>query len=104
MINYYLLFSLLARIVTLILLAVYVIPRQYHEIRRLPDQFSKLRWYVFYLIIAFLLASSPVIIYQYFTLAITQKGLHNVATVASGLSSLAVGIVLVLIYNYKYEE
>lgn len=104
MINNYLLFSIIARLITLVLLGYFIIPRQIHEVMRVKDQFTRLRKYVLAWILFFVAASIPVLIYQYTTIHdMGRSDFQNIATLASGAGNLAVGIVLYLIYNYKYE-
>jgi hypothetical protein len=103
--NWYLVFSLIARVISLILLGWYVIPRQIHEVRRVVDGFSRLRWYVLVWIFLFVISGLPIILYQYLSLTgRISVDLFHIANVASGFASLCVAVVLVLIYNYKYEE
>jgi hypothetical protein len=105
MINIYLALGLFCRVATVVILCGSIIPRQIHEVRRVKDGFTNLRYFVLAWLIFFLLASIPVIAYQYITLnAEGHTFLQNFATLSSGVANLAVGIVLILIYNYKYED
>lgn len=104
MIDYFVLTSIILRTVSIGMLLAYVVPRQVREVRRPRDQFTSLRWLVFHLIVFFVLASSPVLIYQGSTLSTHHTAFQQIASIANGLASLAVGVVLMLIYNYRYEE
>lgn len=105
-INYYSVFGLIARSITLILIGFYVLPKQAREIRRPKNDFTALRWLIFWAIVFYMFTSLPSILYQITRLDESHQTLtlQNLATIAGNCANLAVGIILTLIYNYRGKE
>lgn len=102
-INYYSVFGLVARSATLLILGFYVLPKQVTEVFRPHNEFTGLRWLIFWVIVFYMITSVPSVAYQITRLNDPgQKlNLQNLATVAGNCANLAVGVILALIYNYR---
>lgn len=102
-VNLYSLFGLIARLLTAIIICTYVLPKQFKEVRRPKNEFTGLRWLIFAAIVFYVLTTIPAMAYQFTRLAEGYQTLtlQNFATIVGNLANLLVGLVLVLIYNYK---
>lgn len=84
---------------------IYVLAKQAYEIWVPVDWLTRLRWYLFGLIVVSFLATIPVIAYQCFRLIGAENELlRDIANWTGNTARLATGILLVMIWRYRREE
>lgn len=103
--NYYLLFSIIITFLALTPLVLYVIPKQFTEVRRPKNEFTKLRKLVFLSEVFLALAMIPGLPRSFQLLSVPPvNNWAKVATISNKLPYLATMVILILIYNYRDKE
>lgn len=103
--NYPSLFALIVSIVSVIVLAGFLFPKQVTETLRPQDQLTGLRRIILAILVVSVLSTIPTIIYQYFRMVGHEYDvMRNVVTVTSQISRIANLTLLVMVFNYHIKD
>lgn len=104
-INIYAVISLILKILGLLILIAYPIPKQFSEVLRPRSWLTPLRWKILLILIFSVVTEIPAVvtiilrIYGHFNI-----DLQNIASILGSLSGLAMSVLYVLLYSYKQKE
>lgn len=101
-INFWSLASFLIRFVGIVVIALYLFPKQIKEVMRPTDGLTGLRWQILGVLGLSVLSALPSVTYQIVrTFGGEAELLRNIASVTSTMSWMLIIVLLVLIFNYK---
>jgi hypothetical protein len=99
------LISLLLGVFATGVVAFYIIPKQIAEVARPRNQFTRLRWILLFLFIFSVITAVPALVYLVSLLNHSPSDLFaSVARVTGNISRVTNTILLLMVYNYRYED
>lgn len=100
--NWYLLVGVIITLIAIVPLIVYIIPKQFHEVRRPKNEFTRLRKLVLSGEIFMMLAMIPGVPRSIQVLDIPPaNNFAKLVAITNRLPYVAMMVILVLIYNYR---
>lgn len=101
MINWYVLFGLIVKLITMIALLIYVVPIQHRELKRpvVDKRIFFARWTLFFMVAVFETLNVPSISYQISRLHTAPLfNLRNVSSVTTNIGVAALGFGFIVLY------